>query len=408
MKTESFDVIIVGAGPGGCACALMLAASGLRIALMEKDTFPRDKTCGDALSPDVVNQLGMLPDGVKARFEASADKIGIHGVRIYSPDAACLEISFTRKHAEQPFGYLMKRWEFDHLFFEQVKTLDNVTIFENCKARQVAGTEEAITIVTEDRAFEAKIVVGADGAHSILARHAGVKVENPHYCAGLRVYYDNVDGLHDKQHIELHFCDGLLPGYFWIFPLPNNQANVGIGMISSVLKKRKVKLKSKLQEIIHEHPNVAPRFRQARQQGTVQGFGLPLGSKKRRISGERFVLVGDAASLIDPLTGEGIGNAMRSGRIAAAHLLNCFEQQDFSASFNQDYDAALYRMMWRELKFSRFLQKSFRSPSLFNFLAKRFSRSRSLEALLTYVMEEEITYKVIHASVPRLLGFSKQ
>ena len=407
MTTDAFDVIIVGAGPGGCACALSLAPSGLRIALLEKDAFPRDKICGDALSPDVVNQLGMLPDGAKARFEAMACKVGIHGVRIYSPDTACLEIGFTR-HAEEPFGYLMKRWDFDQLLFEQVKACGAITVFENCKATQVVATGEAITLVAGDRAFEGKMAVGADGAHSILARHAGVAVEKPHYCAGLRAYYDNVDGLHEDQYIELHFYGDILPGYFWIFPLPDNQANVGIGMLSSALKDKKVRLKSKLDEIIHEHPNVAPRFRRAQRRGTVQGFGLPLGSKKRRISGERFVLAGDAAALIDPLTGEGIGNAIRSGRIAAAHLLKCFERQDFSASFNRGYDAAIYRMMWRELKFSRFLQTSLRRPSVFNFLARRFSRSRSLKALLTYAMEEEVVYKVIHPSIPSLPGLTKR
>ena len=408
MKTESFDVIIVGAGPGGCACALSLAASGLRIALIEKDAFPRDKICGDALSPDVVNQLGMLPNGVKERFEAAACKVRIHGVRIYSPDEACLEAGLTRKHTGQPIGYLMKRWDFDQLLFEQVKACDTITIFEKCKATRVAATGEAITLLAEDRAFEGKMVVGADGAHSILARHAGIAVEKPHYCAGLRAYYDNVDGFHEQQYIELHFYEDLLPGYFWIFPLPDNQANVGIGMLSSALKKKKVRLKSKLEEIIREHPNVAPRFRQARLRGTVQGFGLPLGSKKRRISGERFVLIGDAASLIDPLTGEGIGNAMRSGRIAATHLLNCFEQQNFSASFNQGFDAAIYRIMGRELKFSRFMQTSLVRPAVFNFLAKRIRRSRSLKAFLTYVVEGDVIYKALHPSIPSLPGFTKQ
>jgi menaquinone-9 beta-reductase len=107
-----------------------------------------------------------------------------------------------------------------------------------------------------------------------------------------------------------------------------------------------------------------------------------LGSKLRNISGERFLLTGDAASLIDPFSGEGIGNAIRSGRVAAEHILTCFDQQNFSAEYNLAYDKEIYRRMWKELKVSHSLQKLCRYPWLFNFVVKKGNQSKYLKQFL--------------------------
>ncbi len=130
--------------------------------------------------------------------------------------------------------------------------------------------------------------------------------------------------------IELHFLPELLPGYFWIFPMPNGRANVGAGMLSSVVAKRKVDLKKEMEKIINEHPVISKRFVHAKPEGKAQGWGLPLGRKVGSISGDNLLLCGDAASLIDPFTGEGIGNAVLSGRYAAEKALNAIATNDYS------------------------------------------------------------------------------
>ena len=124
----------------------------------------------------------------------------------------------------------------------------------------------------------------------------------------IRHYLADECDFQEENFIELHYVKDLLPGYFWIFPLADGWANVGLGMLTKDLSRLKVNLKSKLEEIVREHPTISPRFAQAEKVGKTLGFGLPLGSKQRPISGERMMLVGDAASLIDPFTGEGIGN----------------------------------------------------------------------------------------------------
>jgi flavin-dependent dehydrogenase len=115
---------------------------------------------------------------------------------------------------------------------------------------------------------------------------------------------------------------------------------------------------------------------------TIKGYGLPLGSKKRNLSGAKFLLAGDAAALIDPFSGEGIANAIRSGRIAAEHVIKCFEQNNFSAAFNKAYDREIYHRMWKEFKISRTLQNLVRYPILFNYVIKKARQSKYLQKFL--------------------------
>lgn len=382
QQVKKFDVIIVGGGPAGAACAIRLADSGLKIALLDKATFPRDKTCGDALSVDVINQLGMLSGELVKRFTALANKIPSYGVKIFSPNHQFVDIPFIYKN-EKSCGFISPRFDFDNVLFQHIKEHTSVEIFEGCSVEKVEQNENKVTAKSNCGTFEAPMIIGADGAHSVVAKNlSNITVDKEHYSAGLRVYYEGVVSFHQENFIELHFFKDILPGYLWIFPLADNKANVGIGMLSSRASKNKVNLKETLQKLITAHPNLKERFKDAKPLETIKGYGLPLGSKKRNISGERFLLVGDAAALIDPFSGEGIANAIRSGRVAAEHTIQCFKQQNFSAVFNKAYDKEIYRRMWGEFKISRLLQQLICYPWAFNFAVKKAHQSKYLQQFL--------------------------
>lgn len=186
--------------------------------------------------------------------------------------------------------------------------------------------------------LQADLVIGAEGDRSLTARQlGGLRKEPDHYCAGIRTYYEGVSGFHEKNFIELHFLKDTLPGYLWIFPLPNGGANVGIGMLSSAIARRRTDLKGLLEKSLQQ-PSLRERFSHARRTDPMRGWGLPLGSKKRKLSGDGFLLTGDAGSLIDPFTGEGIGNAMISGRIAAETAVSAIQSDRFDGGFLERYD----------------------------------------------------------------------
>jgi geranylgeranyl reductase family protein len=363
LEKLHFDIAIIGAGPAGSTCALALRHSGLKIALIDKDSFPRDKVCGDAIGGRVKKVLNEIDPNLLTQLNSFPSKNISSGWKLFSPNGKIIEVNFVNP------GYVSKRMDFDAWLFEKVSGQKNLSVV-NSGVSNIQPDENGIDIITDDGStINSKIVIGCDGAHSIVAKKmAGFKVDHRHYSAAVRAYYQNVEGTTSSEMLEIHLVKGFLPGYFWIFPLHDNLCNVGFGMLSSDIKERRIDLKTALKQIIHSSPQLKERFQNAKLIDDVTGFGLPLGGIRRPISGNRYMLCGDAASLIDPLTGEGIGNAMLSGLYAAKKALQCFEKNSFDAEEMKLYDEAVYNKLLPELKKNLFMQRAFNRPWLINVL----------------------------------------
>ncbi|MFH0865116.1 MAG: geranylgeranyl reductase family protein [Bacteroidota bacterium] len=387
-KGNLYDVIIAGGGPAGSACALCLAHSGLKIAMIDKASFPRNKICGDALSIDVIRQLPKLSEKLSEKFNKIENKISSRGLRIYGPSGELLELFI--KSRDNSCGYVLKRPVFDNMFHECLAENPSIKFFENCRAETVKRYDDHILLITSSGELKGKIIIGADGANSVISRHVQRHIKlKKHLCIGIKSYYKNVEGFHADGCIELHFYKNLLPCYFWIFPMHSNEANVGLGLMHQDLLKSKHSLKKIMSEIIAEHPAVSPRFKNAQLISAAEAWPLPLAMDKKVISGERILLAGDAAGLIDPYTGEGVGNAIRSGRIAADHISNCFKENNFSASFNQLYDKEIYRRMWKELRINRSIQKILKYPKLIDYIIRKANKSNSFKNMLLLAIEND-------------------
>lgn len=377
MHYHEYQVCIVGAGPGGAATALKLSYLDIPCILLDKAVFPRDKICGDAISGKVTTLLNRLDPEILQRFQHKAEQIDVWGVRFIAPEGQILDVPFQSGYIRNPAqapGYVARRFDFDNFLIEEVRRRPNIKLIEAFEANEFKSTDEGWEIGSL-HAPEVKIycraLVIADGAHSSFSRKvAGLHKDDAHYAAGVRAYYTNIHGFAPGNFIELHFLKRLLPGYFWIFPLPNGAANVGLGMRSDYVSSRKLNLRQLLDEVILEHPELRTRFEYATRVGVVKGYGLPLGSKKRNISGDNYMLVGDAAHLVDPLTGEGIGNAFYSGFIAAEQIKACFENNDFSAQFLKAYDQRVDRVLGSEMRLNYKIQKLLSYSALANWMGR--------------------------------------
>ena len=334
------DVLIAGAGPGGASTSIFLAKENINHIIIDKAIFPRDKICGDAFSGKSVGILKRITPAWQNYFLSDKNKAVIStGIQFTAPNNTCLDIPFLLKNTieHNPAGFVSKRIDFDNtlagLIDNQYATLLTDTLLEDIEERE-DGLLVTIKQHGERKLIFTKMIVGAEGRGSIVAkRMAHHSMEPAHYSAGIRAYYKNVGGLHDQNYIELHFLKELQPGYLWIFPLPNGAANVGVGMLSKSISLKKINLKQLMLDAIKTHPNLKDRFANATMEGAIEGWGLPLGSKKRKLSGNRFLLTGDAGSLIDPFTGEGIGNAMVSGLVASRVIKKAVTANDFSGIF---------------------------------------------------------------------------
>lgn len=398
---EQFDVIVAGAGPGGSTTAAYLGRAGKKVLLLEKAKFPRDKTCGDALSGKSMKVVRELALEAKIQKLPHCD---ITGVFFSSPSGASVDIPFPSNDPNRKggTGYCMRRIHTDAMFFDAAKSTKNVqvkenfmvqeVIFQNGYAVGVKGIET--TGKRETREFYAKVIVGADGVNSTVARCVlgeKAKLDDKHSCDAVRGYYSNVSGL--TSNIEIHFFESVMPGYFWIFPLENGMANVGIGLVSSDLKKR-IASKNKnlitiMNDAIQNEPMIKERFKNAKLEGQISGWRLPFGSYRRQLAGNGWVLVGDAASLVDPFSGEGVGNATASGRMAAKCICDSIDDGNVGRDMLSCYEREFWAECGQELNTSYSMQKIGRIKWLLNKVIEKAATKKEIKEFISASLANE-------------------
>ena len=352
-KEEYFDVIIAGAGPSGCSCALALSKSGLNVALIDKSDFPRVKVCGDAITYRAVKILEDLDPTFVQHFSLFENKSTMNSARFISRRGTDAFVHWNKS------TYNCKRSDFDNYLLDLALKEEKVTFIGGCKVNDISVHDTHVELSTEKGLINGKIVVGCDGAQSIIARKIFKNsLDRNHHSLAVRGYFRGVKELEIRS-IEFFFTKKFAPSYFWIFPVNKTDWNVGFGKMPNPFSKKTINLRKGLLEILEENPELKERFSEATLIGKIEGFGLPIGSKKRPISGHRFLLCGDAASLVDPMWGNGIDNGLESGRIAAKHIIKHIPENKFTAEINVQYDQLVYKKLGKELRFNTWLLRAY-------------------------------------------------
>ena len=386
------QAVIVGAGPAGAATSIYLSQAGIRHIVLEKARFPRDKVCGDACSGKTAFVLRKANAGwMQEIFQHEEQYMPSRGIIFVAPNGKQLSIPFgSAVHpGETAPGFTTPRLVFDEFLFNKIPgpcaTVYQDAAIESLDQQQDGSMQLRFSCTGQSYQINSPLVVGADGDKSLVRKTFLSDSSLPKaYAVGLRAYYTEVAGLNQENYVELHFIRDILPGYLWIFPLPNGMANVGIGILSEVVRDKKINLRERMLDIIQNHPDIRGRFAQASLVGKIQGWGLPMCVEKLPVSGGHFLLTGDAASLVDPFSGEGIGNALYSGMLAAFAIKACFDENRFDAAFlKAQYDDVLYRRIGNELKISATLQRLCNYPWLFNFVVNKAHKSPSLNKTIS-------------------------
>jgi menaquinone-9 beta-reductase len=383
------DITIIGTGPAGITAALALAKRGIPCLLIDKDHFPREKICGDGIGGKVVSTLNKLNPEYSRELELKEFTTGSHAVRFFSPSIDMMELSFDPENTNQLTGFTCRRRDFDNFLAEKAFADPNIDFREGIHVTKLF--HEKGRIVLQDPSgktiADTKLLMVAAGMDKMLLKQLP---ETESYPAregiGVRGYFENVSGSDHNHAIEIHFLRELLPWYLWIFPFSDGSANVGLALPEATARKSSLSLKELLFELIGRYPHLKSRFAHASLQGKIEAKRLPYYNGPCRISGNNYMLLGDAARLIDPFTGEGIGNAMLSGYIAGNAAADCVEHGHFNEHFTIKYQQQLYQKLQPELSLSLKLQMLARNRRLLNLVIGRASRDEKLRQSISEML----------------------
>jgi flavin-dependent dehydrogenase len=368
--SDDADVIVVGAGPGGSSAAYHLARAGLDVLLLEKSTFPREKVCGDGLTPRAVKQLV----GMGITLEPADGWFPNKGIRIIGGGAR-IELDWPELSSYPGFGLVRTRRGFDEIVAraaqqagarlaegvtvtgpaldEETGRITGVTVRDTAaagQARDGAATGDGVVTgdgaVTGDRVAtgdgaaggertcRARLVVAADGNSSRLSLAMGLrKRDDRPLGVAIRTYYTSPR--HDDDYLEtwLELRDGnaLLPGYGWIFGVGDGTSNVGLGLLNTSASFGHADYRAMLRNWLATMP-AEWGFTEETRIAPVRGAALPMGFNRTPHYTRGLLLVGDAGGMVNPFNGEGISTAMESGEIAAQVIIQALARPDQSST----------------------------------------------------------------------------
>ncbi len=321
------EVVVVGAGPGGAATAAFLARAGLDVALLEKAEFPREKVCGDGLTPRAVRMLGRL--GVDTSPAAGWTRN--QGLRVYGGRVKPFELPWPELSDFPNYGLTCPRNAFDDLIAGQA-VKHGAQLYTSAKVTEPIMDDRSGRIVgvrtKEGIEFRAPVVVAADGNSGRLASQLGIeRNERRPLGVAVRAYYESP--LHDMGWMEsyLQMWDGkpgesdLLPGYGWVFPMGDGTVNIGLGMLSTSDAFGKTDYKAMMRRWLDNTPEEFG-FRERNRVSEMRSASLPMAFNRKPAYKDGLLLVGDAGGMVSPFNGEGIAYAMEAAEYAADAIID--------------------------------------------------------------------------------------
>ncbi|MFZ9755508.1 MAG: geranylgeranyl reductase family protein [Bacteroidia bacterium] len=351
-QSATYDVAIIGAGPGGSSAAIGLRGSGLRTLLIDKGHFPKHKVCGDAIPNNAMRMLNR----VAPELEQSLRQTVTHRIEGY---AAYWKGRKVAAGSWPMQAVNANRRDFDNALFEQA--IQNPLVTHLCGQRvqhlqQLDNGDWSLNMVSGDR-FESRYLVLAHGANGDFRQALQLpKMDKSQWGVAGSQYRTGWSKPIDRNVFFIP-KKSRLPGYFWIFPTGPQTCNVGFGVISQ----EPVKLKELYQQVCQEDPCIAEWLAGTTAETEFQGHQIPIPSKPIRCASRRAFLVGDAAELVDPLYGHGIDKAIISGTWAAEAIVR---DSKGLAHAEQWYQSQLETRLWPEM------HKSYRRMKMLSWVMK--------------------------------------
>lgn len=344
-----YDVIIAGGGPAGSIAAHRAAKNGLNVLLLEKETYPRDKTCGGSVSQKALDVIG--------RIDKELIECEISGAKVFLPDHR----NFTGI-LDDRIAITTLRKNLDHWLVNRAED-SGAVIHDDEAVKDIIFSKNYVEVITSGNEYRSGMVVGSDGVNSTVARKSGIRT---HWGSNVGLCLESEVGLGETL---IHECVGagllefyfhVMGGYGWIFP-KRDRISIGIGGMVTRLHKPKALFTGFVRDVSRQK-NIDIESRITR----INSHLIPAGGFDRRIHSGRVLLTGDAAGFVDPFLGEGLYYAVKSGEIAADVAADAVNSGDFSEKFLYRYALKCEKEFNHDLKFAlKFANFSYNHSNLF-------------------------------------------
>ena len=406
-NVKKYDVLIIGAGPAGANAAISYKNlnPNLLVGLVDKSIFPRDKSCGDAIGPGVISALKRFNNQHILEGEPQ-----VVSTTLYGPDNIGIQNYIPQvKNKEDSIVYVIPRIDLDNRILNLAKE-SGVEVYEGYSFVDFTSNEDKslnvhIKNANENIEFNTKILVGADGANSRIRKKLNYKNNSDwHKAIAIRAYIDSPNYLEIFKERTLMFEINVSAekGYAWAFPSKDNLLNIGIGVPVSIFKKDKLDINTLLDNFVSELEGRGVIVENIRKQ---KSYLLPFASSRpKRDKGSNVALIGDASSMINPMSGEGIFYGMEAGYLLAKNTHNVIEnekislgidkyEKEFTKRFRKHYlSCALARLILQSpFMTKRLLRVASNDQDTIDFVVELLFD----EAYLTFTETLKIAYKFI-------------
>ena len=405
--TTLYDVLIIGAGPSGSNAAISYKNlnPNLKVGLIDKSVFPRDKSCGDAIGPGVISALKRFNNHHILDNEPQVVSTTLYGpenigIQNYIPEV---------KNKEDSIVYVIPRIDLDNRILNLAKDLD-VDVFEGysfVSFEKDSNNKLVVEIKNGDNITKlgAKILVGADGANSRVRKQLNVNTNSDwHKAIAIRAYIDSPNYLEIFKERTLMFEINVSAekGYAWAFPSKGNLLNIGIGVPLNIFKKEKLDINVLLQDFITQLTNRGVVVENIRDE---KSYLLPFASSRPKFKNDiNVALIGDASSMINPMSGEGIFYGMEAGYLLAKNTYNLIDSPDLTKGI-ADYEKAFSKRFRKHYLSCALARLLLQSPFMTKRLLKVASNDQNTidfvvellfdEAYLTFGEVMKIVYKFL-------------
>ncbi len=366
MAERRADVIVVGGGPAGSTLAWRLARDGARVVLLERTRFPREKVCGDYVEPRglaILRDMGCLATlDARTPLPITNSSTYVEGVARYRGPIPF----YGRDERTPPHGYIVPRDDLDTVMLEAAEAA-GATVHQETAGSAVRIDRSGVEVEARRNGrtirYRGALVAGADGVNSVVATAADILSDDErHIAVARRAYATGMDA--DVGEAMFWFDRSLFPGYGWVFPMAGGRVNVGIGILAETRRRGDIAIPALFDAFLDRLRASGPPYEH------LELCSTPIGGIVKTYGGagprhlDRGVLIGDAGSFVDPMTGEGITPAMESALLAAPVLLDSLHRGAFGAGALAAYDADARAYFDPSMRFLAACASTLRNPHL--------------------------------------------